>query len=238
MAYLGVGTKTITDMTDYESVPVIAVTAPANPAQDQLWLDVSDPDNPVGKRWNGSAWVAENTGNAQWQGIIAQWQNSRTVSNFNAQIELLQKYVGQKLQANQLQLSLAASNMIAQGLEVNMETAGSVGHDGSVLDYCRLHDITVQAWSPFQKPAWRGTFVGDYEEYGELNKVMDELAEKYAVTPTGIAAAWILRHPAGMQVVTGTSKESRLKEIFAGAEVRLTREEWYRLYLAAGHILP
>ena len=161
------------------------------------------------------------------------------VSNFNPfQIELLQKYIGQKLQANQLQFSLAASNMIAQGLEVNMETAGSVGHDGSVLDYCRLHDITVQAWSAFQKPAWRGTFVGDYEEYGKLNKVMDELAEKYAVTPTGIAAAWILRHPAGMQVVTGTSKESRLKEIFDGAEVRLTREEWYRLYLATGHILP
>ena len=161
------------------------------------------------------------------------------VSNHNPlQIELLKKYVRQDLEANQLQFSIPVSNMIAQGLEVNMESAGSVNRDGSILDYCRLNDITVQAWSPFQKASWRGTFVGDTEEYGELNKVMEELAEKYGVTPTGIAAAWILRHPAGMQVVTGTARESRLKEIFAGAEVRLEREEWYRLYLAAGHILP
>lgn len=160
------------------------------------------------------------------------------VSNHKpSQIRLLKKYVGQSLAANQLQLSIPVSNMIANGVEVNMETAGSADRDGSVLDYCRLQDMTIQAWSPFQMSGWRGCFLGS-EEYKELNKVLKSLAEKYEVSDTAIAAAWILRHPAGMQVVAGTASEERLAEIIAGSEIRLEREEWYRLYLAAGHILP
>lgn len=153
------------------------------------------------------------------------------------QIELLKKYVKQPLHINQMQLSIPVSNMIANGMEVNMDSAGSVDHDGSVLDYCRLNDITIQAWSPFQKANWRGVFLGD-SEYKELNEEIDKLAGKYGVTATGIAAAWILRHPAGMQVVTGTASIDRLAGIVEGAKVELTREEWYKLYLAAGHILP
>ena len=160
------------------------------------------------------------------------------VSNHKpSQIRLLKKYVGQSLAANQLQLSIPVSNMIANGVEVNMETAGSADRDGSVLDYCRLQDMTIQAWSPFQMSGWRGCFLGS-EEYGELNEALKKLAEKYEVSDTAIAAAWILRHPAGMQVVAGTASEERLAEIIAGSEIRLEREEWYRLYLAAGHILP
>ena len=118
-----------------------------------------------------------------------------------------------------------------------METDGATDRDGSVLDYCRLHDITIQAWSPFQMPGWKGCFLGA-PEYAKLNEVLGELAEKYGVTDTAIATAWILRHPAGMQVITGTTSEDRLREIASAADVRLTREEWYRLYLAAGHPLP
>lgn len=118
-----------------------------------------------------------------------------------------------------------------------METPGSIDHDGSLLDYCRLHNITLQAWSPFQMPAWKGCFLGS-DEYPELNKKLHVIAEKYGVSDTTIAAAWILRHPANMQIVTGTSSESRLKEIIAACDITLTREEWYELYLAAGHLLP
>ncbi len=153
------------------------------------------------------------------------------------QIELLKKYVKQPLHINQMQLSIPVSNMIANGMEVNMDSEGSVDHDGSVLDYCRLHDITIQAWSPFQKSNWRGVFLGD-PEYKELNEEINKLAEKYNVTATGIATSWILRHPAGMQVVTGTTSEQRLLDIASGAAIELTREEWYKLYLLAGHILP
>ena len=153
------------------------------------------------------------------------------------QIELLKRYVKQPLVANQLQFSIPVSEMVASGLEVNMTTDGAMDRDGSVLDYCRLHDITIQAWSPFQMPNWQGCFI-DSEKYPKLNDELQALAEQYGVSKTTIATAWILRHPAGMQVVTGTASESRLLEIMEAEKVQLTRQEWYRLYLAAGHILP
>lgn len=157
------------------------------------------------------------------------------------QIELLKRYVKQPLIVNQLQFSIPVSNMVAGGMEVNMETAGATDRDGSVLDYSRLHDMTIQAWSPFQGPSqppnWGRCFIGD-ERYEKLNQELDVLAAQYGVTPTTIAAAWILRHPAKMQIVSGTAKESRLIEIVQAGEVTLTRQEWYRLYLAAGHLLP
>ena len=160
------------------------------------------------------------------------------VSNHNSlQIQLLQKYTSLPLIFNQLQFSLPVSNMVAAGMEVNMETTGSVNRDGSILDYCRLNGITIQAWSPFQMPAWKGCFIGS-PEYPELNRVLQELGAVYHATPTQIAAAWILRHPAQMQLVTGTTKPQRLEEIAAATDIRLSREDWYRLYLAAGHILP
>ena len=153
------------------------------------------------------------------------------------QIALLQKYVRQPLVANQVQFSIPVSNLVANGMEVNMETPGSIDHDGSLLDYCRLHDITLQAWSPFQMPAWKGCFLGS-DKYPELNQKLRELAEKYHVSDTTIAAAWILRHPANMQLITGTASESRLREIIAACDIALTRKEWYELYLSAGHPLP
>ena len=160
------------------------------------------------------------------------------VSNHKpSQIELLKKYVKQDILVNQLQLSLPFSNMIASGLEVNMLTDGAYDRDGSVLDYCRLNDMTIQAWSPFQYGFFEGVFIGS-EKYPELNKVLDELAKKYKVTPTGIATAWILRHPAKVQMIAGTTKISRLQEIIDGSKIKLTREEWYKLYLSAGYILP
>ena len=160
------------------------------------------------------------------------------VSNFHPmQIELLKKCVKQPLLVNQLQFSIPVSEMISEGLEVNMTTDGSYSRDGYILEYCRLHNITIQAWSPFQMPNWKGCFLGS-PEYKELNEVINQLAETYSVSPTTIASAWILRHPAGMQIVAGTSSESRLLEIIEASNIQLTREEWYKLYLSAGHILP
>ncbi len=153
------------------------------------------------------------------------------------QMELLKKHIGRPLAANQLQLSIPFAPMISAGLEANMTSEGAVDRDGGVLDYCRLNDITIQVWSPFQMADWQGTFIGS-PKYQELNAVMAELGEKYGLGPTGIATAWLLRHPAGMQVIAGTMNAARLEDIAAAADIELTREEWYRLYLAAGHILP
>lgn len=153
------------------------------------------------------------------------------------QIELLKKYVKQDLIINQLQFSIPVSNMVANGLEVNMTSPGAADRDGSILDYSRLKDMTIQAWSPFQMENWQGCFLGS-PKFPELNKALEEIAADHNSTPTAISTAWITRHPAQMQVIAGTTSEARIKEIAAGSDIVLSYEEWYRLYLAAGHILP
>ena len=161
------------------------------------------------------------------------------VSNHNPmQIELLKTAVKQPIIADQLQFSLPESGLVTSGLNVNMKNAESFMHDGSVLEYARIKGITIQAWSPFQGGFFEGPFIGDREKYPGLNDKLDELAEKYGVTPTGIAAAWILRHPAGIQLISGSVSPCRIREIAAGADIDLSREDWYSLYLAAGFRLP
>ncbi len=160
------------------------------------------------------------------------------VSNQNPmQMELLRRWVRQPLVANQLQLSITNATMITAGINVNMLGESSVDRDGSVLDYCRLNDITIQPWSPFQYGFFEGVFLGN-DKFPELNKAIDEVAARYDVSATTMAIAWLLRHPAQMQPVTGTTKPERLTECVAASEVHLTREEWYAIYLAAGNILP
>lgn len=160
------------------------------------------------------------------------------VSNQNPmQIQLLQKYVKQPIVANQLQLSITNSTMISNGINVNMENEAAINRDGSVLDFCRLHDITIQQWSPFQYGFFEGVFL-DNEKFPELNKQINELAEKYKVSNTTIAIAWLLRHPANMQPVIGTMNLERLVDCCKASDIHLTREEWYSIYRAAGNILP
>ena len=153
------------------------------------------------------------------------------------QIELLKKYVNQPLLANQLQFGLKHSEMIDQGIHVNMTDQASIDHDGSILDYSRLHEMTIQAWSPYQYGFFEGVFIGN-EKFPELNQSLNELAEKYHTTPTGLASAWILRHPANMQVIAGTMNLARIGEIAKASMIDMTKEDWYALYRAAGNILP
>ena len=160
------------------------------------------------------------------------------VSNQNpTQMQLLKKYVKQPIVANQLQLSITNTTMIASGFNVNMENGAAVNRDGGVLDYCRLNDITIQPWSPFQYGFFEGVFLGN-EKFPELNRAIDEVAEKYGVSNTTIAIAWLLRHPARMQPVTGTMNVQRIKDCCKASEVELTREEWYGIFRAAGNVLP
>lgn len=160
------------------------------------------------------------------------------VSNYRPmQIELLKKYVKQDLIVNQMQFSAAFATMIASELEANMLTEGAVDRDGGILNYCRIHDMTMQAWSPFQYGFFEGVYIGS-EKYPELNRYLEELAKKYETTPTAIATAWILRHPARIQMVAGTTNIRRMDEIVAGSEITLSKEEWYKIYMSAGHILP
>lgn len=161
------------------------------------------------------------------------------VSNHNPmQIKLLQKYLGEnKIIANQLQFSIANSTMIDAGINVNMENDAAVDRDGSVLDFCRLEDITVQPWSPLQGGYPRAPIIGN-PDYEELDRALRDVSEKYGITPTGMLIAWILRHPAKMQPVIGTTNTSHVAEICAAADVTITHDEWYGLYRAAGNKLP
>ncbi|MBO9607649.1 MAG: aldo/keto reductase family oxidoreductase [Paenibacillaceae bacterium] len=153
------------------------------------------------------------------------------------QIELLKKFVKQPLVANQLQLSITNATMISNGINVNMENESAVDRDGSILDYCRLHDITIQPWSPFQYGFFEGVFLGS-DKFPALNRKIDEVAARYGVSNTTIAIAWLLRHPANMQPVIGTMNPERLRDCVQASDIRLTREEWYDIYRAAGNILP
>lgn len=160
------------------------------------------------------------------------------VSNQNPmQMQLLQKSLKQDIVANQLQFSISNANMVSAGINVNMENESAINRDGSVLDFCRLNDITIQPWSPFQYGFFEGVFLGN-DKFPELNKEIDRIANKYGVTNTTIAVAWILRHPAHMMPVIGTMNVNRMRDCVRASEINLTREEWYEIYRAAGNILP
>lgn len=161
------------------------------------------------------------------------------VSNHSPyQIELLRTAVTQPFVANQVQLSITHANLIAQGVALNMDGLDqSIDRTLGLIDYCRKERITLQAWSPFQKKFLDGVFVGD-PTLPELNAALDQIAAAHGVTPTGIAVAWIARHPARIQTVLGTTSPARVREAVAGAGVTLSREEWYQLFRAAGHVVP
>ena len=160
------------------------------------------------------------------------------VSNQNPMMmELLKKDVKQPLAVNQLQLSAAFTPGFESGFYVNMEDSQAAMRDGSIFEYCKLHDVVIQAWSVLQFGYFKGNFVGN-EKFQALNQVLDRLAFKYGVTPSTIAISWILRYPAKMQAVVGTTNPKHLREVSQAANFSLTRKEWYEIYLAAGNNLP
>jgi predicted oxidoreductase len=153
------------------------------------------------------------------------------------QIELLKKYVEQDLIINQLQLSVMHTGMIDAGIQVNNKNDQANNRDGSILDYSRLHDMTIQAWSPFRYGLFEGLFI-DNDDFPELNAKLQEVGDKYGINKSAVAVAWILRHPAKIQTIVGTMTPERLSNIAKASDVVLTREEWYEIYRAAGNQLP
>lgn len=160
------------------------------------------------------------------------------VSNQNSmQVDLMNKNCGNRVVIDQLQLSIPHCDIIDSGFNVNVHSDVGCNRDGSILEYCRINGIRIQAWSPFQYGTFEGCFIGN-EKFTKLNEVLERIAEKYSTTPNGIAVAWILRHPAGIQTIVGTTNQQRLNDIGKAADIFITREEWYELYLAAGKKLP
>lgn len=160
------------------------------------------------------------------------------VSNFNvSQINMLQSYLNQKLIVNQLQFGIMHTGMIDSGMHVNMGDEDSLDHDSGLMEYLRLHKINIQAWSPYQYGMFEGVFI-DNPKFPELNEELQKVADKYHVTKNAIATAWITRMPQDIQVVLGSMNPQHLTESIAGADVTLEKQEWYDIYLSAGHVLP
>ena len=160
------------------------------------------------------------------------------VSNFGSmQIEMLEKYVSQPILVNQMQFGIMHTGMIDKGLQVNTTFDGSYDRDGSILEYCRINNITLQAWSPFQYGFFEGHFI-DNPKFPQLNATLESIAKQKNATKSAIALAWILRHPAKIQAILGTTNVKRLHEICVGTKLELSREEWYTIYRAAGNLLP
>ena len=153
------------------------------------------------------------------------------------QMEYLRQNLNVPLVANQMQLSIAHCPMIQSGLNVNMFNDSAVERGSGIIEYCRLNKITIQAWSPFQHGFAKGTFI-DNPDFPELNAKLSEIAEKYGVSKTTIVMSWILSHPAKIQPITGTLKKERMLECLKAADITLSREEWYAIYMSAGNILP
>ena len=162
------------------------------------------------------------------------------VSNHNPmQMELLNSYLDEDISvcADQIQFSIAHCPTIDAGLNVNIHNDAGCSRDQSLIEYCRLKKIQLQAWSPFQYGMFEGTFLGS-EKYEKLNEVIRRLAAKYGISENAVAIAWILRHPAGIVPIVGSMNLQRVRDICKADEIELTREEWYELYLAAGKQLP
>lgn len=160
------------------------------------------------------------------------------VSNQNPmQMELLNSCLAEPLCVNQIQFSVAHCPTIDAGLNVNIHSDAGCSRDGGVIEYCRLKKMTIQAWSPFLYGMFEGVYIGS-EKFPELNRVMNRLAEKYQATPNAIAVAWIMRHPANIQTIAGSTNAKRVQDICKASDIRLTREEWYEMYLSAGKKLP
>lgn len=158
------------------------------------------------------------------------------VSNHNpVQFELLKQFLDQELVANQLQFSVMHTGMVDAGVNVNRKEASSIDHDGGILDYSRLHGVTVQPWSPIQGE--NGVFLND-TEYQEVNNKLEEIGQKYAIDNEAAAIAWLLRHPAKIQVILGTMNPKRIKNYARASDVTISREDWYSIYRAAGNIVP
>ena len=170
----------------------------------------------------------ENSGKVRYFGVS---------NEYPYQMALLQKYMPQKIVADQLQFGLAHTGMIDCGLTVNMKHENAVNRDGGALEYCRLNGITIQAWSPVMYGFFEGVFIGS-PKYPKLNEELERIGNEKGVSPSAVAVAWIMRHPAKIQTVIGTTTPFRVRDYATAADIELSREEWYSLYRAAGNILP
>jgi len=162
------------------------------------------------------------------------------VSNHTAaQIALLQKYLHQPLCVNQVAFNVIHTHMLDEGIVYNQSNPKLARNEGT-FEFCRLHNITLQAWGSL---AW-GLLTGreseqPSESINTTATIITEMARQKGVSPEAVLVAWILRHPAKIQAIIGTTKPERIRLACQADEVDLNREEWYTLFVSGrGESLP
>jgi predicted oxidoreductase len=159
------------------------------------------------------------------------------VSNMHAgQMRWLQTALAEPLVANQLEISLAKLDAIDVGTTFNDPQAttrpGGVAWAGT-LEYAQQHGVQLQAWGSLAQ----GRFSDP--SASAAAKAVHEVAEAHRTTANAVLLAWLLRHPAGIQPVIGSGNAERIRACGDATRIQLSREEWYRLYVAArGQALP
>ena len=160
------------------------------------------------------------------------------VSNMNKQqLSFLQKHLDIKIEVNQLQFSIMHNDLVRTSIYTNMNELEPLSNSFELLDYMQEHDISMQAWSPFNYGLFEGIFI-DNDKFPILNEKLAEIALKYNAEKSAIAVAWINTHPAKIQTIIGTMTPKRIIDASLGANIILTRQEWYEIYKAAGFKLP
>ena len=149
-----------------------------------------------------------------------------------AQIDLLRAYVKQPIVCNQVAFNVVHTHMLSEGVNFNQDTPMLTRNHGTI-EYCRLHKITLQAWAPLAG----GQLTGHSTENAaprvvKTAELVAQLAGEKNVSGEAILIAWVLRHPAKVQAIIGTTQPSRIAAACQGDGVTLTREEWYRLFIA------
>lgn len=155
------------------------------------------------------------------------------VSNHTAaQIQLLRKFVAQPLVVNQVELNLLRADLIDEGLFFNTAPRAYTGA-ADTLDYCRVNDILIQAWASVAGGALINPALNAAARVRAVAALIADIAHARNTTREALALAWLLRHPAPIQPILGTTNLEHLAACCRADDITLTREEWYLLLQTA-----
>jgi predicted oxidoreductase len=163
------------------------------------------------------------------------------VSNMSGgQMRFLQAHLDEPLVANQLEMSLLKTDWLDAGVHVNQEEGKLASFPDGTMEYCRMENVQLQAWSPLARGLFGGRDVsGESATVQATAALVRSMAEERGVSREAIVLAFLHRHPAHIQPVIGTANPERIKACGDVSKVELTREEWYHLYVTSrGRPMP
>ena len=156
------------------------------------------------------------------------------VSNQNRfQMDYLQSFLTEPLVANQVEMSLLHHGFVELGISFNQNSPRYPDGWEGTMEYCRTKRVLLQAWSPLAQGILMGRLDGEPENIRKTAALVQDCARRHETTAEAILLAWLLKHPAKIQPVLGTTRPDRLRACAKALSVSLSRDEWYSLFAAA-----